>query len=175
MALPDASMTIDKQNYRQAMSSLGSAVNIVTSAGASGPAGCTVSSVCSVTDEPPTLLVCINRESRNAAAFREAGALCVNIANADQQALAQRFADKAVSVEQRFGAATWRTLHTGAPVLDGALASLDCSIESVITVGTHDLFLCAVKALHSGSEDGDALIYFGRRFHRLAAGRPATP
>ena len=61
---------IDKSTYREAMSGLGAAVNVVTSKGRAGLAGCTVSAVCSVTDEPPTLLVCINRASKNNAVIR---------------------------------------------------------------------------------------------------------
>jgi flavin reductase len=132
-----------------------------------------VSAVCSVTDEPPTLMVCINRESRNAAAFRASGALCVNVVSADQQALAQLFASKTASVEQRFAAGRWSRLVTGAPALDDALASLDCEVRSVIEVGTHSVFLCEIKAIRT-AEKGDALIYFGRHFHRLAAAAGAA-
>lgn len=166
-------MGVDKLQYRQAMSSLGAAVNVVTSEGPRGRAGCTVSAVCSVTDEPPTVMVCINRDSRNAAAFRDSGALCVNVVSADQQGLAQLFSDRGVAVEARFAAARWSRLVTGAPVLDEALASLDCEIRSITEVGTHDMFLCEVRALRM-AEGGDALIYFGRHFHRLAAA-PGSP
>lgn len=165
-------MSVNKLQYRQAMSSLGAAVNVVTCEGPTGRAGCTVSAVCSVTDEPPTVMVCINRDSRNAAAFRDSGALCVNVVSADQQALAQLFSNREVPVDARFSAARWSRLVTGAPVLDEALASLDCEIRSVTEIGTHDMFLCEVKALRM-ADSGDALIYFGRHFHRLAA--PAVP
>ncbi|TDP59740.1 flavin reductase [Roseateles toxinivorans] len=170
-------MQVNKLQYRQAMSSLGAAVNVVTSEGPMGSssrAGCTVSAVCSVTDEPPTVMVCINRDSRNAAAFRDSGALCVNVVSADQQGLAQLFSDRDVPVDARFAAARWSRLATGAPVLDDALASLDCEIRSVTTVGTHDMFLCEVKALRM-ADSGDALIYFGRHFHRLAAPVSSVP
>nr|WP_316643352.1 flavin reductase [uncultured Roseateles sp.] len=167
-------MMVNKLQYRQAMSSLGAAVNVVTSEGPAGRAGCTVSAVCSVTDEPPTVMVCINRDSRNAAAFRDSGALCVNVVSADQQRLAQLFSDREVTVEARFAAARWSRLVTGAPALDEALASLDCEIRSVIEVGTHDMFLCEVKAVRM-ADGGDALIYFGRHFHRLAAPAGLAP
>ncbi|SIT46288.1 flavin:NADH oxidoreductase subunit of alternative pyrimidine degradation pathway [Paraburkholderia ribeironis] len=157
---------LDKRSFRDAMAGLGAAVNIITSDGVAGRAGCTASAVCGVTDEPPTLLVCINRSSRNNAAFRANGKLCVNVLSAEQQALAAHFATNALPLDERFAAAQWTSLVTGAPVLDGALASLDCEIESVTEVGTHTVFFCAVKAAHTQGA-GDALIYYGRRYHRV--------
>ena len=158
---------LDKLTFRDAMAGLGTAVNIITSDGAAGLAGCTASAVCGVTDEPPTLLVCINRGSRNNAAFRGNGKLCVNVLSAEQQTLATHFASGALSIDERFAAAQWERLATGAPVLHGALASLDCEIESVTEVGTHTVFFCAVKAAHTHRAGDDALIYYGRRYHRV--------
>lgn len=155
-----------KNSFRDAMAALGTAVNIITSDGTAGLAGCTASAVCGVTDEPPTLLVCINRSSRNNAAFRANGKLCVNVLNAEQQKLAAHFANSALPVTERFAAAQWEQLVTGAPVLHDALASLDCEIESITEVGTHTVFFCAVKATHTRAA-GDALIYYGRRYHRV--------
>ncbi|WP_144138666.1 flavin reductase [Paraburkholderia sp. BCC1884] len=159
---------LDPRIFRDAMAGLGAAVNIITSDGAAGLAGCTASAVCTVTDAPPTLLVCINRSSRNNAAFRANGKLCVNVLSAEQQALAAHFATSTLSMPERFAAAQWDILETGAPVLHGALASLDCEIESVTEVGTHTVFFCAVKAAHAPVA-GDALIYYGRRYHRVGA------
>lgn len=165
---------LDKHIFRDAMAGLGAAVNIISSDGVAGLAGCTASAVCGVTDEPPTLLVCINRGSRNNAAFRANGALCVNVLSADQQALAAHFATGSLPMTERFAAAQWNTLATGAPVLLGALASLDCEIESVTEVGTHTVFFCAVKAAHTHI-GGDALIYYGRSYHRVGTRcAPAT-
>ncbi|MGF6572896.1 flavin reductase [Paraburkholderia sp. GAS333] len=157
---------LEKTAFRDAMAGLGTAVNIITSDGPAGLAGCTASAVCGVTDEPPTLLVCINRSSRNNAAFRTNGRLCVNVLNAGQQPLAAHFANSALPVAERFAAAQWEHLATGAPVLREALASLDCEIESATEVGTHTVFFCAVQATHTRVA-GDALIYYGRRYHRV--------
>ena len=98
---------LDKHIFRDAMAGLGAAVNIISSDGVAGLAGCTASAVCGVTDEPPTLLVCINRGSRNNAAFRANGALCVNVLSADQQALAAHFATGSLPMAERFAAAQW--------------------------------------------------------------------
>ncbi|MCC8396954.1 flavin reductase [Paraburkholderia sp. MMS20-SJTR3] len=160
---------LDKSTFREAMAGLGAAVNIITSDGPAGLAGCTASAVCGVTDEPPTLLVCINRSSRNNAAFHANGKLCVNVLGAEQQALAAHFATGSLTIDERFAAAKWERLATGAPVLRDALASLDCEIESVTEVGTHTVFFCAVKAARTHDGARDALIYYGRRYHRVGA------
>ncbi|AZY50825.1 flavin reductase [Bordetella avium] len=157
---------IDKLNYREAMSGLGTAVNVITSEGKAGLAGCTVSAVCSVTDEPPTLLVCINRASKNNAVIRENRNLCVNILAGDQSHIAMQFASKDVAMESRFAAATWDRLETGAPALVDGVAALDCEVTSANEVGTHTVFYCEIKAIRSAA-DREGLMYFGRDFHRL--------
>lgn len=157
---------LDKKLFREAMSSFGAAVNVITSDGSAGLAGCTVSAVCSVTDEPPTLMLCINRDSRNNAIFKENGALCINVLSASQQQLAILFSSKGIDVKERFQSAEWEQLETGAPVLVDALIALDCKIESVSEVGTHSVFFCSVQAAHS-NKGLEALIYLDRNFHRL--------
>ncbi|WP_019937044.1 flavin reductase [Bordetella sp. FB-8] len=161
---------IDKATYREAMSGLGAAVSVVTSAGKAGLAGCTVSAVCSVTNEPPTLLVCINRASKNNAVIRANGNLCVNVLAGDQRDIALQFASKTASMESRFAAAEWEQLETGAPALLGSIAALDCEVMAMNEVGTHTVFYCEIKAVRN-SNGREGLIYFGRDFHRL---RPAA-
>nr|WP_238987341.1 flavin reductase [Cupriavidus taiwanensis] len=159
---------VDKTSFREAMAGLGAAVNIITSNGEGGLAGCTVSAVCGVTDEPPTLLVCINRGSKNNDVVRENGCLCVNVLAADQQDAAIRFSSKSVSVEERFADVEWDLLVTGAPVIAGTVSALDCEVASMMDVGTHTMFLCEIKAVRTRN-DRDALIYFGRNFHSVEA------
>nr|WP_315591660.1 flavin reductase [uncultured Cupriavidus sp.] len=165
---------VDKTTFRDAMAGLGAAVNVITTDGTAGLAGCTASAVCAVTDEPPTLLVCINRTSRNNAAMRENGRLCVNVLAAEQRDLAMRFADKDLSIGDRFACAEWEQLATGAPVLHGAVSALDCEIESVTEVGTHTVFFCQIKAARAAS-GRDGLIYFGRDFHRVGMAAQQVP
>ncbi len=157
---------VDRSQYRDAMAGLAAAVNIVTSNGAAGLAGCTVSAACSVTDEPPTLLVCINRSSANNEIIRKNGNLCVNVLSADQRDVAMQFATKGLSVSERLACAKWSVLETGAPVLDGAVCAIDCQIDSASEVGTHTVFYCGVAAVRYRA-GCDGLIYFGRDFHRV--------
>lgn len=160
---------IDKTTFREAMAGLGASVNVITSDGAAGKAGCTASAVCAVTDDPPTLLVCINRSSRNNAVIRENGVLCVNVLSADQQEVASRFSTRDVSMDQRYSCGEWSSLETGAPVLLDAVSVLDCAVQSTTEVGTHTVFFCTIEGARTRSE-ADALIYYARTFHRVGTG-----
>jgi flavin reductase len=157
---------VTRQSFRNAMARLGAAVTIVTTSGPAGRAGLTASAVCSVTDDPPTLLVCVNRTASAAPAFRGNGVLCVNLLAATQQALSNRFAgmDGAVTMEDRFALGAWHAGASGAPVLEGAVASLDCRIADVIEKGTHSVIFAEVQSVALGP-DGPALVWWGRHYH----------
>jgi flavin reductase len=99
---------IASQDYRDAMACLGAAVNIVTTDGRASRAGFTASAVCSVTDNPPTLLVCMNRGSSAYASVRENGVVCVNVLSARHERLSRLFGG-GISFDERFAAAAWST------------------------------------------------------------------
>jgi flavin reductase len=124
----------EARRYRDAMARLGAAVHIVTTDGPAGRAGFTASAVCSVTDTPPTLLVCLNRASSAYAACLGNGVVCVNTLASGQETLSQAFGGK-TAMDERFAAGRWSRGATGAPCLHGALATFDCRIVSVATVG----------------------------------------
>lgn len=85
---------VDQQTFRDAMSCMGAAVNIITTDGPAGRAGFTASAVCSVTDTPPTLLVCLNRGASVWSVFNENRTLCVNTLSAGQEPLSNLFGGK---------------------------------------------------------------------------------
>jgi flavin reductase len=161
---------VASQDYRDAMACLGASVNIVTTNGRVGRAGFTASAVCSMTDNPPTLLVCMNRGSSAYASVRENGVVCVNVLSARHERLSQLFGS-GIPVEQRFVGAVWSTLEAGAPVLADCAVAFDCRITDISSVGTHDVLFCRVVALQR-SDGADNLIYFGRDYHIVRA-RPA--
>lgn len=147
--LPDIER-VEQQAFRDGMARLGAAVNIITTDGPAGRAGFTASAVCSVTDTPPTLLVCLNRSASVWSVFNANRQLCVNTLAADQATLSTLFGGKTPMAE-RFQAAQWRTGVTGSPLLEGALVSFDCRISEIARVGTHDVLFCDVLALSVGS------------------------
>ena len=170
MTTPDPSVTASA--YREAMAQLASAVHLITTDGPAGRAGFTASAVCSVSDAPPTLLVCINRGSSAYPAFSRNDVLCVNTLSAVQSGIAGAFGGK-TPMEERFAASPWGRLATGAPVLPGALVAFDCRIVDRHAVGTHDVLICAVAALAEAG-GGDSLVYADRRYHALPRPRPAA-
>lgn len=166
-----AARVVTRQGYREAMSRFGAAVHVVTTAGPAGRYGFTASAVTSVSDDPPTLLVCQNRASEANPAFKANGRLCVNTLAAAQEFLSPVFAGMTDrDMNARFDAAAWDILTTGAPVLQGALVSFDCRIVQVLEVGTHSVLFCEVEAIATG--EGDGLIYAGRRYHPVPVTAP---
>ncbi|MBU8541118.1 flavin reductase [Falsiroseomonas tokyonensis] len=158
-------MTVSRDEFRDAMARLGAAVNVVTSAGVAGRGGFTASAVCSVTDDPPTLLVCLNRTSSGNALLKANGVLCVNTLAAGQRPISDAFAGiGGLKGESRFVHGDWSRLVTGAPVLEAAAVSFDCEIADVVEKGTHSVFFAEVRAIRQGAP-GRALIWYGRGYH----------
>jgi len=162
-------MNLDKQDFRDAMACLGAAVNIITTDGPAGEAGFTASAVCSVTDSPPTLLVCLNRGASVWPVFNDNRTLCVNTLSAGQESLSNLFGGK-TPMADRFAAAQWQTGATGCPRLADALASFDCRISQVVSVGTHDILFCDIVAI-TRHPVPQGLVWFDRGYHALM--RPA--
>ncbi|NEU12842.1 FMN reductase [Methylobacterium sp. BTF04] len=158
-------MPVEAGAYRAAMAQIASAVHLVTTDGPGGRSGFTASAVCSVSDGPPTLLVCINRSSSAYAAVSANDTLCINTLGAHQTDVASAFGGR-IPMDERFATAAWHRLVTGAPVLDGALIAFDCRIVGRHAVATHDVLFCEVVALAEAG-DGDGLLYADRRYHTL--------
>ena len=160
---------IEATDFRDAMSLLTTAVSVVTTEGPSGLHGFTASAVCSVTDTPPTLLVCMNQTSRSHGYFIENKILSVNVLGAQHEQISNTFASKLHSAE-RFEYGAWTQLQTGAPVLEDALVSFDCEIEHIQEVGTHSVFMCRVVAIKQTEQQGgteESLVYFNRAYHQV--------
>lgn len=159
----------DQTVFREAMSRLGAAVNLITTDGDAGRHGMIASAVCSVTDTPPTVLVCVNRATVANEKLKANRALCINILAASHKQLSDQFSNRHLSIEERFGEPDrWTTLASGAPGLNDAAVMLDCRVDEISQVGTHNVFFCNVVEIHLGKKD-DALIYFDRAYHGLAA------
>ncbi|MBP6562937.1 MAG: flavin reductase [Neisseriaceae bacterium] len=161
---------MDALTFRDAMSFLSGAVNIITTNGPSGRHGFTASAVCSVTDQPPTLLVCMNNGSASHVHFQNNAFLSVNVLRAGHEGISQAFANRHISMEERFAAGAWTVLQSGAPILTEALVNFDCRIVASHEVGTHTIFYSEVLAVRCGEGDDEAqqgLVYFNRRYHHV--------
>ncbi|WP_251978268.1 flavin reductase [Salinicola avicenniae] len=169
MAVPEETLetreAVSSAAFRDAMSRLAAAVNVVTTDGPGGRAGFTASAVCSVTDAPPTLLVCINRGSSAYSAFADNPALCVNVLGADHRDVSNTFGGK-TPMAARFARADWTTRETGVPVLEDALAHFECRISQRVTVGTHDVLFGEIVSMTT-CDERECLLYFDRQYHQL--------
>ena len=157
---------IESTDFRNAMSLLTTAVNVITTEGEDGMHGFTASAVCSVTDTPPTLLVCMNQSSRSYTHFVDNKILSVNVLGAQHEKISNAFASSKLSSEDRFKLGAWITLETGSPILEDALVSFDCEIERIQEVGTHSVFMCRVVAIKQSQQD-ESLVYFNRAYHQV--------
>lgn len=157
---------VTKDAYRDAMARLTGAVNVISSDGPAGLAGFTASAVCSVTDDPPTLLLCVNLASRQNELLRANGVLCVNTLATGQEEIARAFSNHDLTMEQRFEKAEWSVRESGSPMLKDALAAFDCRIVERLERGTHAVLFCEVLAAEAGW--GAPLLYFNRAFGTLA-------
>lgn len=159
---------VDPNLFRQAMRLTAASVAVVSTDGSSGRAGLTVSSLCSLSVEPPALIFCVNRASRSLGALMENGVFAANFLANGQSRIADVFAGIAPEFAQdRFAIGDWRTLVTGAPVLGGALCNFDCRIAQTFEFSTHRIVVGDVLAVLSGSTE--PLIFSDRRYHRLSA------
>ena len=159
---------VTRDDYRGAMARLAAAVNAVTTDGPAGLGGFTASAVCSVTDDPPTLIVCVNLASRQNEIIRSNRVLCINTLANDQSDIANLFSTRELPIEERFAAGRWSTLATGAPVLEGAIAAFDCRVVERLERGTHSVIFCEVQAVRTRA-DGEPLLYLDRRYSGIGA------
>ena len=157
-----------------AMANAATGVTVVTTDGAAGRKAQTISAMCSVSADPPAVLVAVNRRSPLAGAVAANGVFCVNVLSQHQAHVSDTFAGRSArraSVRPRkpydFGCAAWTRGSSGAPMLDEAAATFDCSLLHTMAVGTHMLFVGAVLA--STTTGRAPLAYHDRGYRRLAA------
>ncbi|WP_144107523.1 4-hydroxyphenylacetate 3-monooxygenase, reductase component [Paraburkholderia sp. BCC1886] len=167
--------TSAQQQFRDAMARLAAAVNVITTDGPGGRCGITASAVCSVTDSPPTMLVCINQTSFVHDVLRENGNVCINVLGASAQETAKTFAGMTgCSMEERFENTVWHQGVLPVPVLSDAVVRLEGTVNEIKTVGTHSVMFVRIHHIDL-HECHDSLVYFARRFHQLPGDRAINP
>lgn len=160
-------MTVDLDQFIAAMRQLAAGVTLVTTADGERKAGLTATAVCSVSAEPPQILVCVNRSADAHPVMAAAGVFAVNVLSAEQMDLANRFAGRdGTQGEARFEAGDWRRLATGAPTLEGCLASFDCRTVATLDAGTHTVLVGEVQAVALGS--GMPMVYHDGEYGLVA-------
>lgn len=148
------------------------AVAVIATGSPGHRTGLTATAVCSLSDSPPTVLICVNRNASAHRAIRLSGFFSVNWLATYQDGLAACFAGQTGrKAEERFSEGKWITLETGAPVLSDGLASLDCELIKEYEHATHSIFIGRVRGARV-DDGGDPLLYFAGRFTGLAALAP---
>ncbi len=154
---------------RAAMRAWTSGVTVVTAVYEGEQHGMTVSSFTSISLDPPLVVISLQTASRTHDVVVKAKAFGVTILSAGQQALSERFADRNSTMGERLEGIETETLVTGAPMLRGGLAYLDCRVKQAIPSGMNTLFIAEVVAVRGDDHDAP-LIYHDRQYHRLAEG-----
>jgi flavin reductase (DIM6/NTAB) family NADH-FMN oxidoreductase RutF len=159
---------IDAESLWATMRRCPAAVTVVTAQSEEGYLGMTVSAFCMVSLEPPLVLVCIHDASQVGDAISAGGAFAITVLSGHQEILADMFAGRAPRPDASFSGIRHRTLVTGAPILDGGLAWLDCRLHQSHAGGDHTIFVGTVLAAGVAAGQDDPLLYFGSQYRRLA-------
>ena len=158
---------VNADQFKLGMRGLAHAVNIITAAHGGHRYGMTATAACSVTAEPPTVLVCLNRKSATHNGVSKSKAFCVNVLRAEDSDLSNLFSG-AQSGESRFTSRDWSKLATGSPVLVESLVSFDCRVVKKVAHGSHTIFLGLVQQVLFGKK-GKALLYAEGQYAKLAS------
>lgn len=153
---------VQDEVFRDVIGRFASGVTVITTAVDGTDFGTTASAVSSLSMDPPMILICLNRTSDTQAAVLRSGVFAVNILREDQGEVAYRFAKKGTD---KFEGVAVRRGGTGVPLVEGALAHLECEVDETVAGGTHTVFLARVR--QAVGTEGAPLTYFRGRFGRL--------
>ena len=147
----------DAAEFRRVLGHYPTGVTVVTAATGGSPVGLAIGSFGSVSLDPPLVMFCLGKSSGSWPAIQRSGSFCVNVLAEDQAAVSSLFAGRD---EDKFAGIAWDTRATGSPVIDGCLAWIDCTIETVHEAGDHWIVVGRVADLGVGRPDDAPLIFF---------------
>lgn len=154
-------------SLKDAMRLVAGGVAVVTAGEGEERTGLTATSAVSLSIDPPTMIVCVNRNASALPVIERRRHFCVNVLAAQHEHVANRFAGLGgVKGAARYEEADWRPHATGALALEGALASIDCEVEELIERHSHVIAIGAVRGVRIGG--GEPLVYTRGRYHKLA-------
>jgi flavin reductase (DIM6/NTAB) family NADH-FMN oxidoreductase RutF len=163
-----ASDPIDGQEFRRVLGHYPTGVTVVTAACPTGPEGMTIGSFTSVSLDPPLVSFCPSQDSDSWIRMRDVGSFCVNVLGDHQADVSTTFASK---IDDRFEGLATRVEATGAPVIEGCLAWIDCRVEAVHAAGDHDIVVGRVVALgvaESAESEGGPLVFLKGGYGRVS-------
>lgn len=155
---------IDQAHFRQVLGHFPTGVTVVAGMDGDEPVGLAVGSFFSISIEPALVGFCVGKSSNSWSRMGSSGSFCVNILGDDQEDVCRVFA---ASGNDKFASIGWRPAETGSPLIDGALAWIDCDLEAVHDGGDHHIVVGAVQRLDIGHE-GEPLVSFRGGYANLA-------
>jgi 3-hydroxy-9,10-secoandrosta-1,3,5(10)-triene-9,17-dione monooxygenase reductase component len=160
--------TIDSDTFRRLMGHFVTGVTVVSALDGDQPFGITVNALSSVSLEPPLVMVALDRRRFLTPIVRAAGRYAINVLAEDQQSLSDCFAGAPVTPgREAFCGAAWHAGPSGLPLIEGAIATLECTVVETFSAGDHDLFIGRVDTLGSGPGHPMPLLYYRRRYLRI--------
>lgn len=163
-------MEIESGRFRQVMGRFATGVTVVTTFADRLPQGITVNALSSVSLDPPLVMVALDRRRFITPMVRDHGRFAVNVLGEGQQAISDCFAHAAVKPgREDFCGAPWHAGPTGLPLLEGAIATLECTVVETFAVGDHDIFIGRVDSLDDdiSPDVPGPLLYFRRTYLRI--------
>jgi flavin reductase (DIM6/NTAB) family NADH-FMN oxidoreductase RutF len=158
-------MPVTSEEFRAALSRFPSGVTVVTTCDAEGRFhGITVSAFCSLSLDPPRVLICIEKTTGSHEALLESKAFIVHMLSAEQRDISERFAS---TIENKFEGIDIETGLDGIPVLLGCIANLECRVTNSYDGGDHSIFVGEVEK--STVHDGDPILYFRGGYRALSS------
>jgi len=155
-------VALDPTRFRSALRRFASGVTVVTVEHDGELHGMTASSFASVSLDPPLILVCLDRASRTRALILEKGSFAVNILGGDQEEVSRSFSRRGTKPFDRL---PHHIGDGGDPVLDGAIASIECRLDQMVAAGDHDIFVGEVLACDA--RPGEPLLYYDQGYRAL--------
>lgn len=156
-------MPINKDEFRAALGRFASGVTVVTTKDADGKLyGLTVSAFCSVSLEPPLILVCIEKTTGSHRALKQSGFFAVNVLRESQQYYSDQFASY---LPDKFNGIEFEINENGIPILQNTLANLECRLVNAYDGGDHTIFVGQIEK--SRISDGKPLIYFYGNYRKM--------
>ena len=152
------------EKFRQVLSSYPTGVTIVTVKDGEEMRGMTVNSFCSVSLDPPLILICIGKDHITHELIKASRGFAINILRENQKELSERFS-KVDEVGERFRGVSTRVAATGSPILEGCLAFIDCELVAEYSGGDHTIFLARAEAVGSAEDRGKALVFYQGEYH----------
>lgn len=160
------SMGVDAQTFRETLAHWATGVTVVTTVVQGSAVGITASSFTSLSVNPPRVLVSVNKRLYTHQAIHNAGIFAVNVLSEDQLEWGMRFAGLTPETEDRFAGIAIFRAQTGAPILPGVLAWVDCAVRERYDGVDHTIFVGEVLAAGT-SGDANPLLYYNRQWRSL--------